>query len=474
MSGRFRYQLPSFAAGALLAFAVAAPASADEPASAPPVCDGPARDRPPDPRCGETLDTRAPTQPPESLDVPRAVLWAPRAASRALFWPVVKTEELVESHRLFGWMEALLTTDDRQVGVRPELNYTTSFLPTGGLRLFYRRLPGEGTEASARLLTGGPTVWLGQVGLRGPDWTGLSLTGTYNQRDDFLFAAIGPNSNADLAAAGREAARYQSALWMAELRWTRALSPRLLRLALHGDLQRRDNSANDVRGGPSVAAVFGLPSDQCAAAGGAAAGCVDDALVPGFARGVRVAHGGATLVLDTRPHTRDGGGFSSAVDATVAQGIAGDPSRHLAASAEAVVAFGGTDRQLLLRGRAAVVEALGGGAIPFQELVSPAGMNGMRGFADGRFRGQSGIIGTAEYRYFIASAVDAALFSDVGTVGGRGFSGMRADRLFPTFGLAFRVYHVSGPHWEATPTTGLQLAYAPEGGVRLSISVAAF
>jgi hemolysin activation/secretion protein len=69
--------------------------------------------------------------------------------------------------------------------------------------------------------------------------------------------------------------------------------------------------------------------------------------------------------------------------------------------------------------------------VPFQELIAPAGLSGKRGFPDGRFRGESGVVGTAEYRYYIASGVDAALFSDVGTVGGRAFSGLRADRLFP-------------------------------------------
>ena len=48
----------------------------------------------------------------------------------------------------------------------------------------------------------------------------------------------------------------------------------------------------------------------------------------------------------------------------------------------------------------------------------------MRGFPEGRFRGVSGIVGTAEYRWYISSYFDATLFTDVGTVAGPNFSGL--------------------------------------------------
>jgi hypothetical protein len=445
------------------------PATADD-AQAP--CAPAANDRPPDLACGEALDGRAEPSASSSLAVPRAVLWVPRAAAQVVLWPVLTASDLIEHHHLFDWMTAVLTTDDRLVGVRPELSYSTDFLPAIGLRVFDRRLPGEGSEVAGRFLTAGPSIVLVETRLRTSDRVGLTIGASLNRRDDRLFAGIGPNSAADLQAQGRALARYGSNVWMTELRWSRRL-PWRLAADLHGDLQRRDYEADSVNGGPSVATIFGRPPGQCAADGLPAA-CVDDALVPGFSDGTRIAHAGADLVLDFRDHARDGSGLSAAAAATFAQGLGGDPSRHVMLLGETVLAWGGRDRVLLLRGRAAMIEPLTSAPVPFDELVSPAGQFGMRGFSDGRFRGESGLVGTAEYRYYIASTLDASVFTDVGTVAGRRFSGLRGDRWFPDFGVGFRLYVPEGPYWEAVPHTGLQLAYAPDAGLRVMLNLAGF
>jgi outer membrane protein insertion porin family len=156
------------------------------------------------------------------------------------------------------------------------------------------------------------------------------------------------------------------------------------------------------------------------------------------------------------------------------QGLAGDPSRHVLVSSEAVLALGGIDRVLLLRGRAAMVERLASAAVPFEELVSPSGSAGMRGFADGRFRGESGLVGTVEYRWYVAHNLDASLFTDLGTVAGPAFTGLRRDRWFPSFGVGLRLFKLTGPHWTAGVDSGLQVAYAPDGGFRVLLSVAPF
>src|SRR4051812_42163985 len=110
---------------------VAAPPvlATEAPAGTLDPCAGPPDDRPPDPRCGEPLDGRPPTPPP-ATSAAQAVLTVPRLASRALFWPVVNAGEVLESHHVASWMDAILTTDDGRVGVRPELRYASGFLPT--------------------------------------------------------------------------------------------------------------------------------------------------------------------------------------------------------------------------------------------------------------------------------------------------------------------------------------------------------
>jgi len=435
-------------------------------------CAAAAGERAPDPRCGETLDGRPPAEPSAARKVGQAALAVPRVAAQAAFWPVVKTADVVESNHVTDWARAVLTTDDGLVGVRPELQYSTSFAASGGLRFFYRRLPGPGSEVMLRARTAGPAVVLGQLGLSGPQRSGLSALVTYDRRNDRLFAGIGARSDAELALAGQGAARYASNNVSAELRWSRRLPWRLV-AGVHTDAQRRDYNASDVSGGEPVTTVFGLPADQCAARGLAAA-CVDENEMPGFNRGVRLLHAGGGLMLDLRSPARDGGGFSFAADATVARGVAGDPSRHAAFSADTVAALGAGDRVFLLRGRAAMIERLSSAPVPFDELVIPSGLFDMRGFPTGRWRGDSGLFGSAEYRWYISSNLDATLFTDVGTIAGPRFSNIDWDRWLPSFGLGFRFYRPQGAYWDARAQDGIQIAYAPQGGLRLLFSMAAF
>jgi outer membrane protein assembly factor BamA len=201
---------------------------------------------------------------------------------------------------------------------------------------------------------------------------------------------------------------------------------------------------------------------------------VDEAQLPGFYRGLRLVRIGGGLGLDLRKPARDGGGFSVAVDGTFAEGLAGDPSRHLSTSAEAVASVGGNDKLFLLRARAAMVEPLTVAPIPFEELVIPSGLRDMRGLPDGRLRDRSAVMASAEYRWYISAYLDATLFVDVGTVAGPRFAGLDWSRYFPSFGLGFRFYQPNGPYWEAHPEDGIQIAYAPEGGIRLLLSLAAF
>lgn len=452
--------------GAALLLALApALARADGPAP----CAGPTGERAPDPTCGEELDGRAPPASAGGVDVPRTMLWVPRATARVAFWPVVQTSEFIEAHQLQRWMDDLLTSDDQLVGVRPVLNYATGFLPSAGLRAFYNRLPG-GSGVGARFQTAGPSVLQGELSGAGPSWTGLTVRLMANRRNDRLFAGVGPNSDTALAALGRTEARFGSDIFVAEARWLRLL-PAHFQMVLHGDVQRRDYRAANVSGGPSVADVFASAAPGCA--GVTSNACVDDTLVPGFAQGLRIGHAGATVAWTQRDRARDGSGVDLSFDATVGQGLASDPSRHVTFSGETSLALGGGDRLLVLHGRAAMVRTLGGAPVPFEELVSPSGNAGMRGFPEGRFRGPSGAVGTAEYRWYVSHDIDASLFSDVGTVAGPGFSGI-GQRWFPDFGFGLRFYSTPDVYWKGSLYSGAQIVYAPDGGVRFLLAVAAF
>ena len=121
-----------------------------------------------------------------------------------------------------------------------------------------------------------------------------------------------------------------------------------------------------------------------------------------------------------------------------------------------------------------MVERLSSAPVPFDELFIPSGIYDMRGFATGRLRGDSGLVGSAEYRWYISANLDATLFADVGTVAGPRFSNIDWDRWVPSFGLGFRYYRPQGAYWDSRALDGVQIAYAPEGGLRLLFSMASF
>src|SRR5260370_32652152 len=130
------------------------------------------------------------------------------------------------------------------------------------VRVFYRRLPGEGSAVSASFQTAGPSVLIGELDGAAARWTGLTFRAVANHRDDRYFAGTGALSKADLTANGWGPARFGSDIYSAELRWTRPL-PANFHLALHGDLLRLDYRADGVSGAPSVAEAFRSASPSC-------------------------------------------------------------------------------------------------------------------------------------------------------------------------------------------------------------------
>jgi hypothetical protein len=443
---------------------------ATQAAEAPPVCDGDVTDRAPDPRCGETLDGREAQLPPGST-AGKAALYVPKQLAKGAVWPLWKGADFVENHHIADWYRAILTSDDGKVGVRPELNITTGLLPTIGAHFFYRRMPDD-ANLTATAVTAGAPVFFGMLSYTSPNWLGLAATASYEHRTDRVFAGTGANSESDLSAMGQAVSRYGSNIARGDLGWVREL-PQHFQLLAHGGIKRTDYESDNVRGGPSVTSSFGLAPVDCMAIGQMAP-CVNPAAMPGFYSGQRVLHGGFGVGFDSRNRLRGGSGFNAVVDATGGYGVGDDPTRDVRFTGEFTGALAGTDRALLLRGYASTVSNLSDSPLPFDELVSPTGNHFLRGFLDGRFRGQSDVVATVEYRYYIAWDIDATVFSDVGTVAGETWSGIGSSQWFPDFGMGLRFYTPQGRHWEAAPNSGAQVTYAPDGGFRLLFSLAGF
>jgi hypothetical protein len=247
-----------------------------------------------------------------------------------------------------------------------------------------------------------------------------------------------------------------------------------LTLSLRAGFEGREYDSDDVRGGPSIADAYGAPPASCAARG-MASPCTDPAQVPEFDADRRVLYQRARLAMDLRPTTRDAHGVELALDGSVFHGVVADPSRYARLSFDGVAAIGGIDRTLLLRFAAAVVEPLGREPVPFDDLISPTGSMGIRGLPDGLLRDRSGLVGTAEYRWLISSAIDATVFVDEGAVAGRWFAGLQGEDFHTSVGSGLRFYGRGSPrYWDEAPSQGVQIAYAPGRSVRLLLTAALF
>jgi hypothetical protein len=444
----------------LLSFAVLGPAAHARPAPPASTTDGP-----PDPRRGERLDGRpAPVDPRSGLrTVGRLVLEVPRLLIESQFWPVVRIVAFVESHDLVARTYWALTSEDRLVGVRPEARYETGFLTSFGARFFDRRTLGRGSLIQLRAHTAGRGYALAELRVRPSHGSVFVLEQRvlYERSTDKLFAGTHGEARAELLDAGRGLAYYgrDRALSDVNLHWQ--IGPPLL-LALGGDVDLRT-----YRSTGSIEALY------CAAPGAPSCAGVDDRLVPGFDQGLRLLRGRAGLLVDSRQGRRRRGGIRFELDGAVARGVIGDPSAHVRVVADAQLVVDLSDRALIARVDAGLVRPLGDAPVPFEELMSPSGTDGMRGLSSGRLRGHSQLFGSLEYRWLLSPYLDAAVFVDQGGAFDRGFGGLSLDRMIPSYGFGLRIHEIRGDYWNAAPLVRLQVAHAPGEGTRLMVSLGA-
>jgi hypothetical protein len=422
-------------------------------------------DQAPDPRRGERLDGRpAPADPRRGVRaVGRAALAVPRWLIEGLLWPVVRVVSFVEGHHVVARTYWALTSEDRLIGVRPEARYETGFLTSFGVRYFDRRTLGHGSLVQLRAHTAGRGYALAEMRVRPSHgsvfW--LEQRALYERSTDKLFAGTHGESRDVLLEAGRGLATYGSdrALSGLNLHWQLA---RQLLVSLGGELDLRT-----YRSTRSLEALY------CATPGTPSCAIVDERLVPGFDEGLRLVRGRAGLLVDTRHGRRRLGGFRLVADGALAHGVAGDPSIHARIVADARFVVELSDRALIARVNAGVVRPLGDAHVPFEELMSPSGTEGLRGFSSGRLRGHSQLLGSLEYRWLVAPYLDAALFVDQGGAFDRGFAGVSLDRMIPSYGFGLRIHEIRGDYWNAAPLVRLQVAHAPGEVARFMVSLGA-
>jgi Omp85 superfamily domain len=102
------------------------------------------------------------------------------------------------------------------------------------------------------------------------------------------------------------------------------------------------------------------------------------------------------------------------------------------------------DRRLLaLRARAVTTDADAGGEVPFYFQPTLGGPDDLRGFRNFRFRDRNVLLFQAEYRWEIFTAVDGALFYDIGKVAPRR-EDFHLSEFERDFGIGFRFGTING------------------------------
>lgn len=419
----------------------------------------------PDPRKGEPLDGRQPPEP-QALSVPRLLLAPLRAAAWLVLTPIDQGLALLEANQVPARVYETLTSDDRLVGVRPSLRYQSGFALAGGISAFNRRTLGPGSLVAVEL-NGGPRFAGAGFILRAPGGSGFELQAKAWWQGDALFAGIRGQTLDELRNEGFDLARYQVRAASVALGWRQALG-RVLVVSANAGVQDRQYGDGVPRGDQKTIREVYCPPQSEGRCG------LDDALVPGFERGLQLAHVRASLGLDTRRHRRFGSGFAASSEGRYAVGLGRDPSEHatLRLGLGGVLAFG--DHSLGLFGRGGMMWRLSEARIPFEELLSPTADRGIRGLRPSRIRGETELVASAEYRWLISPRVDALLFVDRGNAFGNRFSGASWADTFTSYGVSLQVLQLQGQeHWFAETLLGVLFAYTPSEGLRYALSAAA-
>jgi hypothetical protein len=336
----------------------------------------------------------------------------------------------------------LFTWDEGKAGLFPTVGINAGFRPTIGLLAFDDELGSPDTD----LQLGGNIARSDVYSVSGrlrrrvlADHGGLIVaTASYASRDDQVFYGLGgATTEADRVYYARDRLDLGLGFDRHLGGYSRVLTTARLRRASFG--------GSDYRGADrGIQSRYGAPGQ--------------DPLPAGFTDGYTVIGAGTQLVLDSRRPTLlrpAGSGVRFMADGALGTTVAGQTARFADWGGEVAgfVDASGLGHVLSLRAAAHFQETLAG-QIPFDEQFGLAQFAGMRGFIDGRIRGQSAVLMEAQYRYPIATLVDAELFSGLSNAFAGHLDGFGPRRLYWDYGLTLRTYTARDAWWGVTFALG--------------------
>ncbi|MEP7119849.1 MAG: hypothetical protein ABJE95_03020 [Byssovorax sp.] len=362
---------------------------------------------------------------PAPITAGEVLLWVPRVVA----FPLYVTTDLV-IRRPVGWLigaadhrrgldnfTKLFTFGPREhAGIVPTVQLDLGMRSRAGVYVFHDDFLAPGNQLRLHTLVGGLKDWSVALADRVPIDPGsyVKLRAEADRRSDALFYGLGSRSlESSRARYGAQSVEGSATVHL-------ALGPGASAEAWAG--------ATAIR---FAAATTCCHEDALATRG-------DLALPPGI-EGYVALRQGLRLTLDSRlPRPAPGGGFRFEADAQHSVDLR-DPgaSRWLTTgvSAAATVDLTGHGRLLTVTLATRFADPLADAGVPFTELASLGGDQGMSGYRANRLLGRSAVTGTFEYRYPILASLDGSLHAGIGNVFGAHLEGFEARLLRLSFDL---------------------------------------
>lgn len=375
-------------------------------------------------------------RPDEPLTAGDILIWVPRGLLYPIHLvldygirrPIVWGIKEVEKHHIAERIHEALTWDDGRAALFPMAYLDWGVRPNVGLSFNWREFAPNHDIYVAGF--GGPNdLWAGffelEQRLFRDDSASINWAGSYVRRPDNLFYSI--NDQSGRCAALDRGCRYRSATGEAHARlaaYEQTLSGVELDLMLR---HTRFSTQADI---PSVTTT---EADDLAA----------------FDSGYLLLRPRLHLAWDTRARNVDftsGTGIRLDAFGSYNSDVQGRDAMWVRAGGEAAGFYDiGAGNVFGARVYAETLQNVGSRGddgtrepVPFHELIRLGGNERMRGFLNGRLRGQNAWTATLDYRYPILWALDAEIFTSIGNVY-ESFSDFELSNNFLNYGLSLRL-----------------------------------
>jgi hypothetical protein len=376
----------------------------------------------------------------EPMSAGETALWIPRVLLAPVYavteygihLPVGAVATWMEKEKVFAKVtEALTFGESNQFFFVPILIVDTELRLTVGGYFTVANFVGQDAKLSVLGTYAGERGWelkvTERLPLGGPDspWGDeLKIDLLHEQRPDHPFYGIGDDTRS-------ERVRYYRSETAARMRGTQHFGV-LDVFEYQFEAGRNSFGGNECPGtDPSCKRILG---DR------AIVDRFDTTAIPGF-EGYTLAAAGFGVALDSRdPRPAGGSGARLELTARVGTDLDGDQGfvfTRYGAELALFLDLDGHNRVIGIAPRIDYAEGINGD-VPFTELAILGGNEAMRGFAKGRFRGESALVVPVQYAWPIAVSTDGLLFWEMGGVFGPQFEGFRFDRLHGSFGLGAR------------------------------------